>query len=147
MKLSIFDASAELGLHPGQFLIFASKLNMPFDDCYPEVDIGLAKTIELTFGLKKKLMAPVSPTITLAPKHDPIRLAERKILEKLNNEHFWGSRSIALETLHVHQCRGLEHFDKAISSLRSRELIIVDRKWVSLNSKKRGVILESLQIK
>lgn len=68
-----------------------------------------------------------------------IDVGAREILRTLERRHFWGSKSISIDTLRNHFCKNVLTFESSFRILIDKELISSGN-GVSLNLKKKNVI-------
>ena len=68
-----------------------------------------------------------------------IDVGAREILRTLERRHFWGSKTISLDTLKNHFCKGVLTFDSSLETLLEKELVI-NKNGISLNLKMKNEI-------
>lgn len=69
-----------------------------------------------------------------------IDVGAREILRTLERRHFWGTKTVSLETLRNHFCKGIITFDSSMKTLVEKGLLFSSNFGVSLNLKKKNEI-------
>ncbi|WP_257389216.1 RelA/SpoT domain-containing protein [Tahibacter caeni] len=96
------------------------------------------------FGIEdyEKILENLDESIQGLESIGAIDVSGRQILLKLYTKHFWGHKTVALDTLRNHFCKGVTNLDAAIDKLVERGLVQRESATgpVSLNIKARAEI-------
>lgn len=65
-----------------------------------------------------------------------IDVGSREILRTLERRHFWGTKTISVDTLRNHFCKGIITFDSSLNNLIEKELVLKGA-GISLNLKRK----------
>ena len=149
MRIPTVEAAKRLGIDPGTLILRVSELVGDFTDCWPEIDEGFVDTLrqlEGGFESVREAPAPAEESASLrrespedpgvhpadasggpspaAPRSrsDPARF---RVLDKLERQERWGSKTVNWDTLRNHWCRGVERLEEAVGQLVDERLLSV----------------------
>lgn len=136
----------------------AIKMYVEFENAYTSEDgfevvlVGSSEvaTVRRThshyFGLNHtdgQVLEDLSSAIVGFSNTMDIDVGAREILQTLERRHFWGSKTISVETLRNHFCKTVLTFDSSLETLLKKELIL-ESSGISLNLKRKKEILDYL---
>jgi ppGpp synthetase/RelA/SpoT-type nucleotidyltranferase len=102
------------------------------------------KTHSHYFGIEdyNKILESLDESIAGFENLGAIDVSGRQILLKLYTKHYWGQKSVSIETLKNHYCRDVANLDPALERLVERGLVLqsATNGPVSLNIKARAEI-------
>jgi len=128
MKIPTHNAANNLGIHPTNLILIASKLNSSFEECWPEIDDGIIETIKMMYyKYKQKIIDNEKEMVIIVGKlgdNDTIITNDAiKVLDKLCRHKHWGNTEISYDgILNITHIQG-DKLKIAIKELISLEYI------------------------
>ena len=122
----------------------------PVESGYEVVLVGSSEvaTVRQThshyFGIESynDILESLDTSIVSFSRKIDIDVGARQILSTLHRRRFWGKKTISLDTLNNHFCKGVLTFESSLRSLVERDLVRTSTKngGVSLNIQKKSDI-------
>ena len=108
-----------------------SERVFPVDDGYEVVLVGssdvatLRETHSHYFGIERRaaVLESLDESIIGFSRRMDIDVGARQILAYMHRKHFWGRKTIAIETLRNHYCRNVLTFDSSLEALLEKGLV------------------------
>jgi len=102
------------------------------------------KTHSHYFGIETydNILENIDSSIVGFSRKIDIDVGARQILATLHRRRFWGKKTVLIDTLSNHLCKGVLTFDSSLRSLQERDLVLVSPKngGLSLNIQKKADI-------
>lgn len=122
--------------------------SFPAEDGFEVVLIGstnvetVSKTHSHYFGIEsyEHVLENLDSSIVGFSRKIDIDIGAVQILATLHRRHFWGKKTVTLDTIKNHFCKGVLSIDSSMQDLIEKDLVIYKNGVYSLNIQKKRII-------